>query len=130
MDHLEQPVPSHPLRWFPEFWELGRRRLRSQARLMGLSLLVGVISGLGAIVFFFPCHAVAPSALGLLAGYPPHAPAGEPPLFAESETPLRPWLLIVLPALGGALSGYLVYRFAPEAEGHGTDSAIAAFHYK
>jgi hypothetical protein len=36
-------VPTHPLRWLPEFWELGRRRLRSQARLLGLSLAVGVM---------------------------------------------------------------------------------------
>ena len=47
----QSPVPSHPLRWFPEFWELSRRRLRPQARLLGLSLVVGIISGLGAIVF-------------------------------------------------------------------------------
>ena len=30
---------------------------------------------------------------------------------------------------GRALSGMLVYRFAPEAEGHGTDAAIAAVHH-
>jgi CIC family chloride channel protein len=28
------------------------------------------------------------------------------------------------------LSGFLVYTLAPEAEGHGTDSAIAAYHFK
>ena len=28
--------------------------------------------------------------------------------------------------LGGLLAGFLVYRFAPEAEGHGTDAAIHA----
>ena len=33
-------------------------------------------------------------------------------------------------AVGGLLSGWLVIRFAPEAEGHGTDAAIAAFHHK
>ena len=32
------------------------------------------------------------------------------------------------PALGGLISGVLVYSLAPEAEGHGTDSAIKAFH--
>ena len=30
---------------------------------------------------------------------------------------------------GGLLSGILVFTLAPEAEGHGTDSAIAAYHY-
>ena len=29
---------------------------------------------------------------------------------------------------GGLISGFLVYTFAPEAEGHGTDTVIRAFH--
>jgi CIC family chloride channel protein len=32
--------------------------------------------------------------------------------------------------MGGILSGWLVYTFAPEAEGHGTDAAIDAYHNK
>jgi len=31
---------------------------------------------------------------------------------------------------GGIISGWLVYTFAPEAEGHGTDAAIDAYHNK
>jgi CIC family chloride channel protein len=42
---------------------------------------------------------------------------------------LRPWLLLVIPTLGGILSGFLVFTLAPEAEGHGTDAAIAAYHH-
>ncbi|HET7094524.1 MAG TPA: chloride channel protein, partial [Thermomicrobiales bacterium] len=38
----------------------------------------------------------------------------------------RPWLLPVVTALGGLLSGIIVFSLAPEAEGHGTDAAIAA----
>jgi chloride channel protein, CIC family len=125
-----QPAPSHPLRWFPEFWELGRRRLRPQARLLGLSLLVGLISGLGAVVFFIACQVVAHYSLDAVAGYHPHAPGGEPPLFAETAQPLIPWLLLLVPSIGGVLSGFLVFTLAPEAEGHGTDAAIAAYHYR
>ena len=33
-------------------------------------------------------------------------------------------------ALGGLLSGWIVYRWAPEAEGHGTDAAVAAYHQR
>ncbi|RLI91291.1 MAG: chloride channel protein [Candidatus Altiarchaeales archaeon] len=44
--------------------------------------------------------------------------------------PSNRWLLLIPPLLGGLLSGVLVYRFAPEAEGDGTDAAIDAFHYK
>jgi CIC family chloride channel protein len=32
--------------------------------------------------------------------------------------------------LGGLIAGAIVYSFAPEAEGHGTDEAIAAFHQR
>jgi CIC family chloride channel protein len=39
-------------------------------------------------------------------------------------------MLFFLPALGGIISGWLVYTFAPEAEGHGTDAAIDAYHNK
>ena len=48
----------------------------------------------------------------------------------ESDTPFRPWLLLLVPTIGGLLSGWLVFSFAPEAEGHGTDAAIAAYHRK
>jgi CIC family chloride channel protein len=123
------PVPSHPLRWFPEFLRLGRKRLRPQARLLGLSLLVGLIAGLGAIVFFVACQLVFHYALGVVAGYQPPSPGGEPPLFTETAGSLRPWLLLVVPTVGGLLSGLLVFTLAPEAEGHGTDAAIAAYHY-
>jgi CIC family chloride channel protein len=42
----------------------------------------------------------------------------------------RPWALPLVIALGGLLSGLLVFLLAPEAEGHGTDAAIEAFHEK
>jgi len=123
-------IPSHPLRWFPEFWELGRKRLRGQARLMGLSLVVGVISGLGAIVFFLACQLVVYYALDAGAGYRASSPGGEPALFTETDQVLRPWLLLLIPTLGGLFSGVLIYTLAPEAEGHGTDSAIEAYHHR
>jgi chloride channel protein, CIC family len=121
--------PSHPFRWFPEFWELSRKRLRPQARLLGLSLVVGIIAGLGAIVFFTACQVVAHYSLDAVAGYRPHAPGGEPSMFAETSQVFRPWLLLLIPTVGGILSGFIVFSLAPEAEGHGTDSAIAAYHH-
>jgi CIC family chloride channel protein len=122
-------VLSHPLRWFPEFLELGRRRLRGQARLLGLSLVVGVVAGVGAIAFFAACQVVVHVALDGVVGYRPSHPAGEEPgLFAPTDTAFRPWLLLIVPAVGGLLSGLLVYSLAPEAEGHGTDAVIASYH--
>jgi chloride channel protein, CIC family len=124
-------IPSHPLRWFPEFWDLGRRRLRPQARSLALALLVGVIAGVGAIAFHSACLVVSRFALGDVAGYHPGGPGGEAKLpgLSESTKELVPWLLLVVPVIGGLLSGALVFTLAPEAEGHGTDAAIAAYHW-
>ena len=38
------------------------------------------------------------------------------------------WLFLLIPAAGGLLVGLLVQHLAPEAEGHGTDSVIHAYH--
>jgi CIC family chloride channel protein len=132
MNHHTVPpaAPSHPLRWLPEFLELGRLRLRAQARLLGLSLLVGVVSGVGAIVFFSACQLVFHYSLGVVAGYHPRGPDGEPAMFAEGTGPLRPLMLLVVPVIGGILSGFIVFTLAPEAEGHGTDAAIDAYHHR
>ncbi|HEY1348432.1 MAG TPA: chloride channel protein [Ktedonobacteraceae bacterium] len=40
----------------------------------------------------------------------------------------HPWLLPVITTAGGLIAGIIVFSLAPEAEGHGTDAAIGAFH--
>ena len=89
---------------------------------MVLSVLVGVIAGGGAIVFFVACQLVSHAALDRVAGYRPTAPMGEPPLLGETTRKLTPWLLLLVPTVGGLVSGWIVYSLAPEAEGHGTDA--------
>ena len=66
--------------------------------------------------------------MDMFAGYRPPAPAGEHHLIPPTATVLNRWLLLLLPAAGGLFSGWLVYTYAPEAEGHGTDAAIDSFH--
>lgn len=90
--------------------------------------LVGVASGLMACAVFFLLEWATFFAMEDLAGYPAAKPAGEHLVQISSSTPFRPWLLCLLPALGGLLAGFIVYRWAPEAEGHGTDAFIDAFH--
>jgi CIC family chloride channel protein len=38
------------------------------------------------------------------------------------------WLVLLVPTVGGLISGILVFTWAPEAEGHGTDAMIRSFH--
>jgi CIC family chloride channel protein len=126
-------APARPFRWFPEFLSLSQRRLRSQVRLLGLAVLVGIVAGIGAIVFYLATRVVEHYALGYLMGYQaaPH-PGGEVPLpwLPVFNEPFQPWLLLLIPTVGGILSGVLVYTFAPEAEGHGTDAVIEAYHQR
>jgi len=105
-------------------------RARDLGVLLLLSGVVGVAAGLGAIAFFWMLDASKAFFLGYLANYHPSGPGGEHSLFAEGDGPLRRWVLALLPAVGGLFSGLLVFTFAPEAEGHGTDAAIEAYHHK
>ncbi len=93
-------------------------------------VLIGIISGLGAILFHYLCGLGMHYFLDMMAGYRPSSPAGEHLLLPSTNTPFSRWMLLILPALGGLFSGWLVYTFAPEAEGHGTDAAIDAYHHK
>jgi CIC family chloride channel protein len=91
---------------------------------------IGIIAGLGSIVFHTLCVLGSHYFMDMIAGYRPPPPAGEHHLLNPTNTPFSRWLLLFLPAIGGIFSGWLVYTFAPEAEGHGTDAAIDAYHRK
>lgn len=91
-------------------------------------VLIGVIAGLGSIVFDYLCRLGGHYFLDFFAGYRPPTTTSEHHIFPFTHTPFNPFILFFLPAFGGLLSGWLVYTFAPEAEGHGTDAAIDAYH--
>jgi CIC family chloride channel protein len=115
-DRLSRLLPS------PDAWEIGR--------LLGLAALVGVVAGFGAVLFYCLLDLGKHFVLGELAGYSPSGPGGEAPLFEAGATEFKRWLLLIVPAAGGLVSGLIVYSLAPEAEGHGTDAAIDAFHHR
>jgi chloride channel protein, CIC family len=107
-----------------------RRRIRGAAYLrkwVFLGALIGVIAGLGAAIFFWSLEQASAFFLGTLAGFHPATPIGEGGV--PIADPARPWVIPLVVALGGLISGIIVFRLAPEAEGHGTDAAIAAFHH-
>jgi CIC family chloride channel protein len=96
---------------------------------MWLSILVGVVAGFGAILFDESLKLTFRYFITLHTGY------AEPARGADAAATLgftSPYslLLIVIPTLGGLVSGLLVFLVAPEAEGHGTDAMIDAFHHR
>ncbi len=93
-------------------------------------LVIGIIAGLGSIVFHYLCLLGMHWFMDFMAGYVPPGPAGEHHPWPATGRPFNRYILLILPALGGIVSGWIVYTFAPEAEGHGTDSAIDAYHNK
>ena len=46
----------------------------------------------------------------------------------SGHLPRPSWWIVVATTLGGLITGFLVFTFAPEAEGHGTDTAVKALH--
>lgn len=72
-------------------------------------IIVGIIGGLGAVLFY---HLLNFFSL----------------IFLENLSKLNPWLILFIPAIGGLIVGPIIYLLAPEAEGHGTDAVIAAYH--
>ena len=105
-------------------------RITLAGRWMFRYILIGLIAGLGAVIFHYLCQIGTYFFLDQIAGYRPPAPSGESHLFPPTATVFNRWILLFLPAVGGIFSGWLVYTFAPEAEGHGTDAAIDAYHNK
>ncbi len=90
---------------------------------------IGVVAGIGAVVFNYLTQVGMRLFLDWMAGYRPLPPPGEHHLYAPTASAFNRWVLLLLPAFGGLFSGWLVYTFAPEAEGHGTDAAIEAYHH-
>ena len=93
-----------------------------------IGLLIGIIAGVGATIFYFLIQFVTNTMLGGITGFYPPNPAGETPALTIIHANF--FLIPLSTAVGGLIAGIIVYRFAPEAEGHGTDEAIAAFHRK
>ena len=90
------------------------------------SPVVGVIAGLGAVAFLLALRIMYSTVLGTLLGL--HMPPTVEDQPHDISYPHPWWLIMLVPAIGGLISGVLVFTWAPEAEGHGTDAMIRAFH--
>jgi len=124
-----KPIPKTLLPSFrPSSPEFFFQALRT-GRWVILGAVVGMFSGLGAILFNFLVFGGVDLFLVRILGWARIAVhlTGEAYILQPAEG-WRYWMLPLIPALGGMIAGILVYTFAPEAEGHGTDAYIKAFH--
>jgi chloride channel protein, CIC family len=92
-------------------------------RLSLLAIVVGLVTGLGAVIFrdlIGLIHNV--TFLGVFSfDYE-----------ANEFTPPSPWgaLIILVPVVGGQIVTFLITKFAPEARGHGVPEVMDAIYYK
>ncbi len=87
-------------------------------RLFTIAVLVGVVSGLATAAVEFGLHNGSRHIVGRIVN------PGMPAVLDFH------WPLLVLPALGGLLSGLLIRFFCPTAVGHGTETLVRAFHHQ
>jgi CIC family chloride channel protein len=93
------------------------------ARLSLLAIVVGIITGFGAVIFR--------ALIGLIHNV---AFLGSFSFAYDSSafTPASPWgaFIIVVPVIGGLVVTFLITKFAPEARGHGVPEVMDAIYYK
>lgn len=90
---------------------LDRHAVTESGIIMATALVVGIGAGLGAVAFRQLIDGMQFLAYGGLGG-----------LLAG----VSPFHLVIIPALGGAIFGPLIYRFAREAKGHGVPEVMEA----
>ena len=92
-------------------------------RLSLLAIVVGLVTGLGAVLFR--------DLIGLIHNL---AFLGVFSFDYEANvfTPPSPWgaLIILVPVVGGQIVTFLITKFAPEARGHGVPEVMDAIYYK
>jgi CIC family chloride channel protein len=102
--------------------------MKGQQRLVFDTLLLGIVGALSAQLFMALLRVSQWFFLSWLAHYQPPGLPEEGGILQDAIGPYGMWLVPLVTTLGGLLSGLLVYTFAPEAEGHGTDTGVKAFH--
>jgi CIC family chloride channel protein len=101
---------------------------RRQRRLLLDTVALGLVGAAGAQLFNALLHFTTWLMLGKMAGYVSPGLPNEGGASTEQIGPYGLWLVPVVTTIGGLIVGIFVERTAPEAEGHGTDAVIKAFH--
>ena len=105
-----------------------RKITRQQVvRSLWLGVIIGLLAGIAAVLFFEAIKLASEYLLTGLSGYIPPEPLGEGD--PNSSGPTRRWVLPLILGLGGLISGLIIYIFrTPEAAGAGAGAVIDDFH--
>ncbi|MHB1492694.1 MAG: chloride channel protein [Thermoplasmataceae archaeon] len=96
-----------------------------------IGIIIGIVAGFGALAFYTAINLITFYLFQNLTGFTlPRSGIISGTSLYSFPTNYKFYLIPVSIVIGGLLSGFIVYKFAPEAEGHGTDAAIDAFHNK
>ncbi|PJZ78232.1 chloride channel protein [Leptospira neocaledonica] len=95
-------------------------------------VLTGIVSGLGALLFSRTLAWAEYISLESISGLHNTHSGGEYYVSLEPIVSiyLGRWALLILPILGGLISGWIIWKFSPDSAGTGTDSLIDSFHNK
>ncbi len=114
--------------------------LKRISKLISISAVIGVVSGLGAVLFYYLIqlgnHIFLVQTGAFTQPLIDETTGGVSPVHTNLMERIFtfdtgvPWYLALIPAIGGLITGLIVYTWAPEAEGHGTDAAIDSYHNK
>jgi CIC family chloride channel protein len=109
---LSRKAKSFSRRWYQYLFRwLGHPAVSESGTIIFTALVVGIGAGLGAIVFRRLIAGVQTLAYDTLGGV---------------LAAIAPFHLLITPAIGGAIFGPLIYRFAREAKGHGVPEVMEA----
>ena len=90
---------------------LDRFGISEPASIMMTALIVGIGAGLGAVIFRHLINGMQYLSYGVVAGW---------------MQAIAPFHLLIIPAIGGAIFGPLIYLYAREAKGHGVPEVMEA----
>ena len=105
-----------------------RRLFDPYKRVLFIAIIVGIISGIGSLLFYQGLKLGSRFFMGYLMNYQMPMEGDSAAIIAQWSAPGNMFLLLPIICIGALLSGVLITYLAPETEGHGTDAAIKAFH--
>ena len=99
-----------------------------QRRLVIDAILLGVVGAVATQAFLFALRLATRLFVTDFAGYLAPGLPSEGGALREVIGHHGLWFIPVATTLGGLIVGLIIERYAPEAEGHGTDAVVRAFH--